>query len=164
MPSNKYYLSSFYKDQGTVEVKTKIENVGIGNDYCIEIPLQGSPERGTLHILWPGSLNDSNNKQDRDCPILSIETLKSCGSFMRDKVYSLEIVTDAVSRKHSLCFRNMSVEMNNTRIHFFYETSECNRRALGLETVSSYKNFIKSFWVILRGNFYYYSTKIVLHH
>lgn len=126
-------------------MKTKIENVGIGNDYCVEIPSQGSPERGTLHILWPGSLNDSNNKQDRDCPILSIETLKSCGSFMNDTDYSLEIVTDAVSRKHSLCFRNMSVEMNNTRIHFFYETSECNRRALGLETVNSYKNLLSLF-------------------
>lgn len=141
----------FFTIQTHIIVRTKTVNVGLQRDACIEIP-QASPERGTLHVLWPCSLTD-RNLPDCDCSVYLAGNfrLQQC-QYYNSSIYTLEIQTEELG-KHKLCFKNMTSSMNNTHVHFFRETSECSPRELGFGTSrrTTFQRFISSYLIVLRG-------------
>ena len=137
-------------------VRTKTLNIGLETDACIEIPSQASPERGTLHALWPRSLVD-RSLVDCDCSVfLGGEfSLQQCDCY-DETIYTIEVQADEERGKNKLCFRNLTSSMNNTRIHFFHETTECSLKPQGFGTNQNFQRFVSSYLIILRGKFNIY--------
>ena len=128
-------------------------NVGLGQEYCFEVPARNE-RAGTLHVLLPFSLTERDRK-DVDCPLYFGSgddlMLYNCSDFMTS-MYRHNTVLVRDRNGHKICIRNVTKEFNNTRIHFFYETSECNLRSFGqFATSQSYHRFVRSYWLMARG-------------
>ena len=115
-----------------VLVSTVVTNdiqVLVSGCTCVDVP---EPERGTF-VAIPQSPNSSvpdalclavplTNISDQ-CYDLQNQT--QCGDYFSTSIYSnsIKLCGDSSGTQFKMCFSNTSVEMNNTRIQFYYSQS-----------------------------------------
>ena len=129
---------------------------------CIDVPesnkttfaaIPHSPTSSVSDFLCLAVLRDENNTLDT-CH--DLQTLNQCGGgpgSFNTSIYSnsVKLCNDSSGTQFKMCFTNISVGMNNTRIHFFYSQSpKC--LAIGKRTPS--KLYIASYKIVVKGKKY----------
>jgi hypothetical protein len=138
-------------------VSTVVTNdiqVLVGGCTCIDVP---EPERGTFaaiplsptssapDVLCLALLRDQTNTSGQ---CYDLQTLSQCGDDFSTSIYSssIKLCGDSSGTQIKMCFTDTSVEMNNTRIQFFFSQSRrCNATGSRVQSklyIASYKIII----------------------
>ena len=111
-------------------------SVAIGNSSCIEVPPVSAHQ--SLYVAWPGD-------PDCICPLCNDGNcvLANCQCYsIRRSSFALELST-GTSGNNNLYWSNIITSKNNSKVHFFAETTACNGSYLRSGPVFS-KRFIGS--------------------
>lgn len=116
-------------------------SIAIGNSSCIEVPPVLAHQ--SLYVVWPGD-------PDCICPLCNDGNcvLANCQCYSRSS-FAPELNT-GTSGNNILCWSNLITSKNNSKIHFFAETTVCNGTRLRSGPVFS-KRFIGSSKFLIRG-------------
>ena len=129
---------------------------------CIDVP---EPDKGTFAAI-PHS--PTSNMPDFLCSAVphspnntldtchDLQTLNQCGDGnFSTSIYSnsVKLCTDSSGTQftHKICFTNISIEMNNTRIHFFYSLSP---QCVAIESRARFRLYVTSYKIVVKGKKY----------
>ena len=127
---------------------------------CIDVP---EPDKGTFaaiphsptsnmpNFLCSAVLRSPNNTLDT-CH--DLKALNQCGDgSFSTSIYSnfVKLCNDSSGTQLKMCFTNISVEMNNTRIHLFYSLSP---RCVATKIKARSKLYVASYNIIVKGKKY----------
>ena len=127
---------------------------------CIDVP---EPDKGTFaaiphsptsnmpDILCSAVPHSPNNTLDT-CH--DLQTLNQCGDgSFSTSIYSnsVKLCNDSSGTQLKMCFTNISVEMNNTKIVFFYSLSP---RCVATGSRAQSKLYVASYNIVVKGKKY----------
>ena len=122
---------------------------------CIDVP---EPERGTFVAI---PLSPTSDMPDALCLAVpqtnisdqchDLQSLNQCGDVdFSNSIYSssIKLCSDSSGTQIKMCFTNTSIEMNNTRIQFYYSQSpRCAATRIRVQS----KLYIASYKIIVKG-------------
>ncbi len=122
-------------------VSSNEQSVALGNGSCIEVPPVLVNQ--SLYVAWPGD-------PDCICPLCNDGNcvLGNCQCYSRSS-FAPELNT-RMSGNNILCWSNLITSRNNSKVHFFTESTVCNGTGLRSGPTFS-KRFIGSSTFLVRG-------------
>ena len=146
---------------------TKDIQVLISGCTCIDVP---EPDKGTFaaiphsptssapDYLCSAILPDLTNTSDQ-CYALNQCGDKSFNTLIYSNSIKLCTNSSGTQFTHKMCFTNISVEMNNTRIHFFYSLSP---QCVATGSKARSRLYVASYKIVVKGKKYNIITSIIL--
>ena len=131
-------------------VSTNINIASVGENVCIDVPALG-----VLFAVWPNS-PANRSLGDCECPLCNQGDcrLELCHC-INDSIYTITLQSD--HSKYKLCFHDITVEMNGTFVHFYYDRIKCDEfptaQGTFLPVPGIYRLYIASNWIIIKGDY-----------